>query len=56
MVAAGALGAAVGYGLYDIAVVLALTTFLTLRWSQPLKKAAQIEAIRPGTLGDDRSL
>ncbi|WP_206679135.1 MgtC/SapB family protein [Caulobacter sp.] len=54
--ATGALGAAVGYGLYDIAVVLALTTFLTLRWSQPLKKAAQIEAIRPGTLGDDRSL
>jgi putative Mg2+ transporter-C (MgtC) family protein len=37
----GALGAAVGYGLYDIAVVLSLTTFLTLRFSHPLKRASQ---------------
>lgn len=37
--ATGALGAAVGYGLYDIAVVLSLTTFLTLRGSRPLKRA-----------------
>jgi putative Mg2+ transporter-C (MgtC) family protein len=36
--ATGALGAAVGYGLYDIAVVLSLTTFLTLRGSRPLKR------------------
>ena len=35
----GALGAAVGYGLYDIALVLSLTTFLTLRCSRPLKRA-----------------
>ena len=42
--ATGALGAAVGYGLYDIAVVLALTTFLTLRCSQPIKEAVQAEA------------
>ncbi|MES2290080.1 MAG: MgtC/SapB family protein [Pseudomonadota bacterium] len=39
--ATGALGAAVGYGLYDIAVVLSLTTFLTLRGSRPLKRATQ---------------
>lgn len=37
--ATGALGAAVGYGLYDIALVLSLTTFLTLRCSRPLKQA-----------------
>ena len=37
--ATGALGAAVGYGLFDIAVVLSLTTFLTLRCSRPLKRA-----------------
>ena len=39
--ATGAMGAAVGYGLYDIAIVLALTTFLTLRFARPLKQAAQ---------------
>ena len=38
--ATGALGAAVGYGLYDIALVLSLTTFLTLRCSRPLKRAS----------------
>lgn len=41
--ATGALGAAVGYGLYDIAVVLSLTTFLTLRCSRPLKRATHEE-------------
>lgn len=39
--ATGALGAAVGYGLYDIAVVLCITTFLTLRFARPMKQAAQ---------------
>jgi putative Mg2+ transporter-C (MgtC) family protein len=39
--ATGALGAAVGYGLYDIAAVLSLTTFLTLRFSHPLKRTSQ---------------
>ena len=39
--ATGALGAAVGYGLYDIAVILSLTTFLTLHLSHPLKRASQ---------------
>ena len=42
--ATGALGAAVGYGLYDIAVVLSLTTFLTLHFSYPLKRASQDHA------------
>lgn len=35
--ATGALGGAVGYGLYDIAVVLSLVTFATLRSLVPLK-------------------
>lgn len=38
--ATGALGAAVGYGLYDIAVILCLVTFVTLRWLSPRKTAA----------------
>ena len=33
--ATGALGAAIGYGLYDIAVILSLVTFVTLRWLSP---------------------
>ena len=39
--ATGALGAAVGYGLYDIAVILSLVTYVALRFLSPLKKAAQ---------------
>lgn len=38
--ATGGLGAAVGYGLYDIALILSAVTFLTLRWMRPLKDAA----------------
>lgn len=38
--ATGALGAAVGYGLYDIAAILSLVTYLTLRYLVPLKHAA----------------
>ncbi|MFW2853797.1 MgtC/SapB family protein [Sphingomonas sp. TX0543] len=45
--ATGALGAAVGYGLYDIAVVLSLTTFLTLRGSRPLKRATHDSSESP---------
>lgn len=37
--ATGALGAAVGYGLYDIAAIITLVTYLTLRTSL-LKKTA----------------
>ena len=39
--ATGALGAAVGYGLYDIAAILSLITYLTLRYLVPLKRAAR---------------
>ena len=39
--ATGALGAAVGYGLYDIAVVLSVVTYVALRFLTPLKEVAQ---------------
>lgn len=39
--ATGALGAAVGYGLYDIAVILSVVTYVTLRYQAPLKDAAR---------------
>ena len=39
--ATGALGAAVGYGLYDIAVILSLVTYVTLRYLSPAKDDAQ---------------
>jgi len=38
--ATGALGAAVGYGLYDIAAILSLSTFLTLRSARSVKHAS----------------
>lgn len=38
--ATGAVGAAVGYGLYDITAIISLVTFLTLRFSRPLTKTA----------------
>lgn len=37
----GALGAAAGYGLYDIAVILSAVTYVTLRYLAPLKYAAR---------------
>lgn len=36
--ATGAIGAAVGYGQYDIGLVLAVLTFLTLKFLTPLKQ------------------
>lgn len=39
--ATGALGAAVGYGLYDIALILSAVTYVTLRYLAPLKDAAR---------------
>lgn len=39
--ATGAIGGAVGYGLYDIAVMLSIATFATLRSLAPLKKIVQ---------------
>lgn len=38
--ATGALGAAVGYGLYDIAVILSAVTYVTLRYLAPAKESA----------------
>lgn len=38
--ATGALGAAVGYGLYDIAAILSLSTLLTLRSARSVKQAS----------------
>lgn len=34
----GAIGAAVAYGRYEIAIVLAIINFITFRWLTPLKK------------------
>lgn len=39
--ATGTLGAAVGYGQYDIGAILSCVVFVTLRWLKPLKKAAR---------------
>lgn len=39
--ATGMLGAAVGYRLYDIAAIMAIATFITLRWLGPLKDRAR---------------
>lgn len=43
----GAMGAAVGYGLYDIGLFISLVTFLTLRLSRPLKKTAGTDSSGP---------
>jgi len=47
----GVIGAAVGYQLYDIAVVLAVLNFLTLRVLRPIKQgiAGQRDAVPPLT-------
>lgn len=45
--ATGALGAAVGYGLYDIAAIVGLGTFLTLRSSRAIKSASGARADEP---------
>lgn len=38
--ATGALGVAVGYGIYDIAVILSVVTYVALRFLTPAKNAA----------------
>lgn len=48
--ATGMLGAAVGYGIYDIAVILAFVTFATLRWMGAFRGVARAED------GPDRSV
>lgn len=46
--ATGALGAAVGYGLYDIAAIISLATFLTLRSGRSVKRAARPADVQEG--------
>lgn len=53
--ATGALGAAVGYGLYDIAAILSLVTYLTLRYLVPLKQAAHRSKERDETAPEEES-
>lgn len=43
----GALGAAVGYGLYDIAAVLSAGTYVTLRYLAPSKKVLTDSSAMP---------
>jgi putative Mg2+ transporter-C (MgtC) family protein len=42
----GAIGVAAGLGAYDVAVMLAIVTFVTLRLLQPLKKMADLETAK----------
>ena len=44
MAGAGATGAAVGLGAYDVAVVISLFTFLTLWLLVPFKQEGKLEA------------
>jgi putative Mg2+ transporter-C (MgtC) family protein len=37
----GAIGAAVGFGRYEIALLLSILNFATLRWLLPLKEQAR---------------
>lgn len=58
--ATGAIGAAVGFGLYDIAVVLSLVTYLTLRWMARLKGVVRATDDAPAAVAlsdgsDDRT-
>lgn len=47
--ATGAVGGAVGYSLYDVATILSLSTYLTLRYLAPLKKAVHNGEAGPDT-------
>ena len=50
--ATGALGMAVGFGLYDIAVILSAVTFAALRILSPLKKSVAAQDVsEPQTAG-----
>jgi putative Mg2+ transporter-C (MgtC) family protein len=46
--ATGALGAAVGFRRYEIAVLLALLTFVTLRFTRAFKRRSSAARDRPG--------
>jgi len=45
--ATGAIGVAAGLGSYDVAVMLSVVTFISLRLLQPLKKAANLDEAAP---------
>jgi putative Mg2+ transporter-C (MgtC) family protein len=45
--ATGAIGVAAGLGSYDVAVMLSLVTFISLRLLRPLKKAASLDEAAP---------
>jgi putative Mg2+ transporter-C (MgtC) family protein len=51
----GAIGVAVGLGTYDVAVMLAVVTFVTLRLLSPLKRLTQADEQRAASdaIGDD---
>ncbi|GLS85448.1 magnesium transporter MgtC [Cypionkella aquatica] len=53
--ATGALGAAVGYGLVDIAVILSVVTYVALRILSPLKEATRDMSVPQGA-GRDAEL
>lgn len=53
--ATGAIGAAVGLGSYEVAVTIALVTFLTLRLSPLIKEENQPEAPKPPASRKNRS-
>lgn len=50
----GVVGGAVGYGLYDIAAILAVMNFVTLNVSVPLKRSAAESALPSGSRGPVR--
>lgn len=50
--ATGALGAAVGYGLLDVAVILSVVTYLALRILSPLKDVAREESAAQAAGGE----
>ncbi len=50
----GAIGASVGLGSYDVAVVLSVATIVTLWLMEPLKRAGHIEPDQRKVAGRDR--
>ncbi|MBB3320337.1 putative Mg2+ transporter-C (MgtC) family protein [Rhizobium sp. BK181] len=51
--ATGAIGAAVGLGAYETAIVLSIATFATLRVMANFKVEAQVNEVSPNSLSED---
>ena len=51
--ATGAIGVASGLGAYDVALMLAIVTFITLRLSPPLKRIAELDKHEEGPQASD---